>query len=142
MRKDKCSSIPDKDFIIGLNHYFGDICFAREYSKPVVAEIDVNTRAPQLSVFQVFFALPRIKRTATGPDGIPFWLWKDYTEIFTPEIENLWNLSLARQVWPSRWKEANINPLPKVDTPVMNARAYYQIPSLDLNYSWCVSPLC
>ena len=25
---------------------------------------------------------------------------------------------------------------------VTNARACYQIPSLDLNYSWCVSPLC
>ena len=118
MRKDKCSSDPDKDFIIGLNDYFGDICFDREYSKPVPAEIDVNTPAPQLSTFQVFLALSRIKRTATGPDGIPFWIWKDYAEIFTPVIENLWNLSLARQIWPSRWKEANINPLPKVETPV------------------------
>lgn len=113
MRKDKCSSDPDKDFINGLNGYFGDICFDREYSKPVLAEIDVNTPAPQLSTFQVFFALSRTKRTATGPDGIPFWTWKDYAEIFTPVIENLWNLSVARQIWPSRWKEANINPLPK-----------------------------
>ena len=118
MRKDKCRSDPDKDFIIGLNDYFGDICFDREYSKPVLAEIEVNTAAPRLSIFQVFFALSRIKRTATGPDGIPFWIWKDYAEIFTPVIENLWNLSLARQIWPSRWKEANINPVPKVETPV------------------------
>ena len=73
MRKDKCSSDPDNDFIFGLNDYFGDICFDREYSKPVPAEIDVNTPAPQLSTFQVFLALSRIKRTATGPDGIPFW---------------------------------------------------------------------
>lgn len=87
MRKDKCSSDPDKDFIIGLNDYFGDICFDREY---------YNTPAPQLSTFQVFFALSRTKRTATGPDGIPFWTWKDYAEIFTPVIENLWNLSVAR----------------------------------------------
>ena len=78
MRKDKCSSDPDKDFIIGLNDYFGDICFDRDYSKPVLAEIDVNTPAPQLSTFQVFLALSRIKRTATGPDGIPFWIWRDY----------------------------------------------------------------
>ena len=33
-------------------------------------------------------------------------------------IENLWKICLARQIWPSRWKEANINPLPKVETPV------------------------
>ena len=29
-----------------------------------------------------------------------------------------------------------------VEGTVTNARACYQIPSLDLNYSWCVSPLC
>ncbi|XP_022783347.1 uncharacterized protein LOC111324117 [Stylophora pistillata] len=118
MRKDKSSCEPDKDFIIGLNDYFGDICFDREYSEPVPAEIDANTPAPQLSIFQVFIALSRIKHTATGPDGIPFRIWKDYVEIFTPVIVNLWNMSLARQIWPSRWKEANINPLPKVKTPV------------------------
>ena len=78
----------------------------------------MNTPAPQLSTFQVFLALSRIKRTATGPDGIPLWIWRDYAEIFTPQLENLWNLSLARQIWPSRWKEASINPLPKVETPV------------------------
>ncbi|PFX12862.1 hypothetical protein AWC38_SpisGene23110 [Stylophora pistillata] len=118
MRRDKSRCEPDKDFIICLDDYFGDICFDREYSEPVPAEIDANTPAPQLSTFQVFIALTRRKRTATGPDGIPFWIWKDYAEIFTPVIENLLNMSLARQIWPSRWKEANINPLPKVETPV------------------------
>ena len=29
----------------------------------------------------------------------------------------------------------------KIET-VTNARAYVQIPSLDLNYLWCVTPLC
>ena len=29
----------------------------------------------------------------------------------------LWNKSLAQQKWPSRWKEANINPLAKVNIP-------------------------
>ena len=28
------------------------------------------------------------------------------------------------------------------DHAVTNARAYVQIPSLDLNYLWCVTPLC
>ena len=54
MRKDKCSSDPDKDFIIGLNDYFGDICFDREYSKPVPAEIDVNTLLHNYLHFKCF----------------------------------------------------------------------------------------
>ena len=27
----------------------------------------------------------------------------------------VWNLTLARQTWPSRWKEANINPVEYAD---------------------------
>ena len=36
---------------------------------------------------------------------------------FTPVIETPWNMFLAQQSRPSRWKEANINPLAKVDIP-------------------------
>jgi hypothetical protein len=57
--------------------------------------------APQLSTQQVYHALSRINRTATGPDGIPYWIWKDYAEIFTPVVETIWNMSLANQYWPT-----------------------------------------
>jgi hypothetical protein len=56
-------------------------------------------------------------RTATGPDGIPYWIWKDYAEIFTPVVETIWNMSLANQYWPTRWKVANISPLGRIDIP-------------------------
>ena len=59
-----------------------------------------------------------LKKTATGPDQIPYWVWKDQAEIFTPIITRLCNLSLATHQWPRSWKRANINPLPKVDVPV------------------------
>ena len=59
-----------------------------------------------------------LKKTANGPDQIPYWVWKDQAEMFTPIITRLWNLSLATHQWPSSWKRANINPLPKVDVPV------------------------
>ena len=73
---------------------------------------DVLQRCPSYSCLPgSLFGLGRIS-------GMFSVIWKDYAEIFTPVIENLWNLSLARQIWPSRWKEANINPLPKVETPV------------------------
>ena len=34
-----------------------------------------------------------------------------------PVVEVLWNKSMAHQSWSKRWKEANINPLAKVDIP-------------------------
>ena len=73
---------------------------------------------PQLTLSQVFYALSNIKRTARGPDLIPYRIWKDHAEIFAPVILEIWNLSLGSQTWPKAWKKANINPLPKIDIPV------------------------
>lgn len=63
---------------------------------------------------QLFAAL---KKTATGPDDIPFWVRKDQAEIFTPIICKNWNLSLKFSTWPSSWKRAHVTPLSKVDVP-------------------------
>ena len=61
--------------------------------------------------------MKRIKRTATGPYYIPYWVWNDHAEILTEVITNVWNLSLSSHTWPDSWKRANINPLAKVDLP-------------------------
>ena len=81
-------------------------------------EIDDVALAPQLTLTQAFYTLTEIKKTATGPDGIPFWVWKDFAAILSPVVMNIWNMSLLTQRWPRSWKEANVSPLPKVDTPV------------------------
>ena len=52
-----------------------------------------------------------------GPDRIPFWIWKDNTEILVPVVTKIWNLSLASHTWPTSWKRATIKPLPKVEIP-------------------------
>ena len=57
------------------------------------------------------------RKTATGPDLIPFWVWRDHAEIFTPLICKIWNLSLRFSNWPSSWKRAHVTSLPKVDVP-------------------------
>ena len=59
-----------------------------------------------------------LKRTAVGPDNIPFWIWKDLADIFTPVITKVWNLCLLTQYWPRSWKKANVYPLPKVELPI------------------------
>ena len=65
----------------------------------------------------VFIALSKVKKTAAGPDGIPYWFWSENALCLTPVVKSLWNLSLATHTWPKQWKMSNINPLPKVDAP-------------------------
>ena len=61
-------------------------------------------------------ALSKIKKTASGPDSIPYWVWRDYALLLAPVVTFIWNLSLCSYTWPEGWKESNISPLPKVDT--------------------------
>ena len=57
--------------------------------------------------------LDGIKKTATGPDAIPHWVWRDHMEILMGIVTKLWNLSLLPQLWFKSWKRANINSLPQ-----------------------------
>ena len=104
-----------------LNDYFGQLCSGESYVRSTDLRIPQDVKAPQISERQVWNSLTKIKRTATGPDNIPFWIWKDYAELLTLVITQVWNLSLSTHSWPDSWKRANINPLPKIDLPKENS---------------------
>ena len=108
----------DRETAQDLNEYFGDLCTDGDYVEPALLEIGPEVKVPEISERYVWNSLSTLKKTATGPDQIPYWVWKDHAEIFTPIITKLWNLSLATHQWPRSWKGASINPLPKVDVPV------------------------
>ena len=44
-------------------------------------DITENIPAPQLTLSQVYYALLKTKQTSTGPDNIPFWVWKENAAI-------------------------------------------------------------
>ena len=50
---------------------------------------------PELQEFDVMVALSKIKKTATGPDGLPFWVWRDNCTTLAPVVTALWNKSLS-----------------------------------------------
>ena len=52
-------------------------------------------------------------RKASGPDCLPNWLPKSYTEILARPICSILNDSLPHQKLPSAWKHADIMPIPK-----------------------------
>ena len=90
---------------------------ANAYTKPVPAIEDKSLEAPQISERHVCNCLQHLKKTAMGPDLIPFWVWRDHAEIFTSVIHKIWNVSLKTSKWPSSWKRAHVTPLPKIYIP-------------------------
>ena len=69
----------------------------------------------RLSVLEVYQALSSLNpRKASGPDGVPNWLLKEYVVFVTEPICTILNSSFAKQKLPSSWKDADVTPLLKV----------------------------
>ena len=116
----RCSSANvtlDMQSLAELNDYFAEVCWDGAYKQPSPAQVESGVQVPEILERQVWNCLWHLKKTATGPDLIPFWVWRDHAEIFTPLICKIWNLSLRFSTWPSSWKRAHVNPLPNVDVP-------------------------
>ena len=50
---------------------------------------------------------------ASGPDNVPNWLLKEYSDILAFPITHILNASYREQRLPAIWKMANVPPLPK-----------------------------
>ncbi len=96
-----------------VNRYFQEINIDPNYSNPEIMEIPEETRIPMVDEYSVWTLLIRQKRTANGPDELPYWLWRDYAHHLAPVITKIFNLSPQNQEVPLQWKLANVSPIPK-----------------------------
>ena len=92
---------------------FQEINTDTQYSTPEPLSIPEGTRIPTLDVHTVRRFLTRLKRTTTGPDELPYWLWRDFAHHLAPAVTSVFNSSLKQQSVPLLWKLANISPIPK-----------------------------
>lgn len=78
------SIIRENSFLQGLNDHFAQICTDENCTEPAAVLIDSDREIPEISERQVWNSLRALKRTATGPNMIPYWVWKEHAEILTP----------------------------------------------------------
>ena len=99
--------------VCDMNDHFKAINTDLDYTEPRLVEITDSCQPPTFDEVSVMNALTRLKRTATGPDNIPFWLWKEFAPELTPALTHIFNISVVTQKIPKRWKTANVRPIPK-----------------------------
>ena len=99
-----------------INTYFQEINTDDNYTPPEPVPIPNGTRIPNVDVSTVEQLLAKQKKTSTGPDGLHYWIWKDFSTILAPTITKIFNMSLKHKCVPLLWKLANINPIPKETT--------------------------
>ena len=96
-----------------INTYFQIINTDDGYEAPTRLQIPAETRHPTVNECNVRKLLTNQKRTASGSDEFPYWLWPDYSHHFAPVITKIFNCSLKHQTVPFLWKLANVSPIPK-----------------------------
>ena len=74
---------------------------------------------PKFDEYSVLNVSVHQKCTACGPDGFPYWFWRDYAFYLAPVITKIFNSSLRHQTVPLAWKLADVSPIPK-ESPLNN----------------------
>ncbi|EDO39180.1 predicted protein [Nematostella vectensis] len=96
-----------------INTYFQAINTDDAYRAPALVPIPEGCKVPSIDEHAVTNLLIHQKRTSSGPDEFPYWLWRDYSHHLAPVITKIFNSSLKHQMVPSLWKLANVTPIPK-----------------------------
>ena len=85
-----------------INSYFQSINTDDAYVPPEPLQIPEGTHAPTVDEHSVRNLLIHLKRTAPGPDELPYWFWRDYAYHLAPVITKIFNSSLKHQTVPLR----------------------------------------
>jgi len=71
-----------------------------------------------VSLGEIKTALQRIKTSkATHPDDYPSWISQRFATDLCPPIADIINIIAMTGIFPDRWKESAIKPLPKTPQP-------------------------
>ena len=83
-----------------------NVCVQIEHDEPIVVnEESVARKRRQISISKT-----------VGPDDIPKWVLKEYSDILSSAITNILNTSFCESKVPRVWKLADVSPLAKAHT--------------------------
>ena len=85
--KNKPQPVLNESFLRCLNKFFAKLCQDDSYTEPSFQEVDREKHlSPRLNETEVMLALSKIKKTASGPDNIPCWVWRDNALLLAPVV--------------------------------------------------------
>jgi hypothetical protein len=104
-----------------LNDHYSAISTDDTYISPLRKSSASTSEPEYITEWQVFTILDRLRPTSTGLDGLPAWFLRLGAPVFCQPITHLFNISLATSTVPSQWKQAKIQPIPKLLPPKQHA---------------------
>ena len=99
-----------------LNSHYCAISTCRNY-RPLEKVTTYATNVPEVTVLQTYNSIKRLKKTATGPDEIPHWIYSQNAHSLAEPLTFIFNLSLSTGRFPTLWKLSRISPIAKLAAP-------------------------
>jgi len=101
-----------------LNKHYAAISTNVNYTAPCVKSTVNNWQAyGQITDWQMFDILDKLRPTATDLGDIPAWFLRIGAPFFAAPLADMMNLSLSSSTVPVQWKSASILPIPKTTSP-------------------------
>jgi len=112
-----CNSHIPKHVSAGcLNEFFAKISTG-EHTNPEVYYSSAAKCDVEISDYQIETILRCVKRTSSGWDGLPSWLFKKCSVELASVVTHLINYSINVGQIPGIWRTAIVTPVPKVSQP-------------------------
>ena len=99
-----------------IRDFFTEICTKHPPLDPskLPTFLPANDDLPNIDRMDVYRELIRLKPSKASPPGeLPTRLFKEFAYELSLPLTHIFNLSLRNGMFPDRWKEATITPLPK-----------------------------
>lgn len=98
-----------------LNKHYANISTSRN-TKALEREYTTND-IPDFTLRQVYTSLKRIKKTASGDDGVPHWVYSANAHAIADPVLHVFNICMRSGHFPDTYKRAKVTPVPKVKNP-------------------------
>ena len=103
-----------------LNIHYASISTDVAYVVPACKALEHSAHS-NISEYQIFCILDRLKPTATGLDNLPAWFLRLSAPVLARPLAQLFRLSITTGYVPTQWKQSFILPLPKVSQPLTHS---------------------
>lgn len=90
-KKESSVSTIHEDLVQDLNEYFITLFVDDHYVEHVSVDIKEESCATSMSSAQVFNTLSNMKKTATGANALPFWVWTENAVVLIPVTKIIWD---------------------------------------------------
>ena len=121
LRRQQGAVIVDGVTAESLNNHYATISTDPSYTPPPRKHPANSSELEYISDWKVFKILDKLHPTAAGLDGLPAWFLRLGAPAFCKPVAQLFNLSLSTSTVPHQWKQASIQPIPKVFPPKQHA---------------------